>query len=56
MKDSSGATGLVDEAKKVLDALTLKATDKRNTSLLNLPGSLYASAGYTIGHLGLRKR
>lgn len=54
MKDSSGTPGSVDEAKKQLDALTLKASDKRNTSLLNLPGSLYASAGYTIGHLGLK--
>lgn len=54
MKDSSGTPGSVDEAKKQLDALTLKATDKRNTALLSLPGSLYASAGYTIGHLGLK--
>ncbi|MGD9716226.1 MAG: ShlB/FhaC/HecB family hemolysin secretion/activation protein [Sulfuricurvum sp.] len=54
MKDSSGTPGSVDEAKKQLDALTLKASDKRNTSLAGLPGSLYASAGYTIGHLGLK--
>jgi hemolysin activation/secretion protein len=54
MKDSSGTPGSVDEAKKQLDSLTLKATDKRNTALLNLPGSLYASAGATIGHLGLK--
>jgi hemolysin activation/secretion protein len=54
MKDSSGTPGSVDEAKKQLDSLTLKATDKRNTALLNLPGSLYTSAGATIGHLGLK--
>jgi hemolysin activation/secretion protein len=51
MKDSSGVTGTVDEGKKQLDALTLKASDKRNTSLLNLPGNVFASAGMTIGHL-----
>lgn len=54
MKDSSGVPGSVDEAKKQLDALTFKATDKSNTSYLNLPGSLYGSLGYTIGHLGLK--
>jgi hemolysin activation/secretion protein len=54
MKDTSGIPGLLDESKKQLDALTLKVSDKRNTSLLNLPGSLYTSAGYTIGHLGLK--
>ena len=54
MKDSSGTPGSVDESKKQLDALTLRASDKSSTSLLNLPGSLYASAGYTIGHLGLK--
>lgn len=54
MKDSSGTPGALDEAKKQLDALTLKASDKRNTSLLSLPGSLYASLGYTIGHIGMK--
>jgi hemolysin activation/secretion protein len=54
MKDSAGVPGAVDEAKKQLDALTLKITDRRNTSLINLPGSLYTSAEYTIGHLGLK--
>jgi hemolysin activation/secretion protein len=54
MKDTSGIPGLLDESKKQLDALTLKVTDRRNTSLSNLPGSLYTSAGYTIGHLGLK--
>lgn len=53
MKDSSGATGAVDESQKSLDALTLKLSDKRNTSLLSLPGSLYASAGVTTGHIGM---
>ncbi|MFA6144984.1 MAG: ShlB/FhaC/HecB family hemolysin secretion/activation protein [Sulfurimonas sp.] len=50
MKDSKNA----DEGIKQLDAMTLKASDKRNTSIANLPGSLYASLGYTIGHLGLK--
>jgi hemolysin activation/secretion protein len=54
MKDSSGTPGSVDEAKKQLDTLTLKASEKRNTYLMNFPGSLYTSAGYTIGHLGLK--
>lgn len=50
MKDSQQG----DESIKQLDSLTFKATDKSNTSYLNLPGSLYASLGYTIGHLGLK--
>jgi hemolysin activation/secretion protein len=53
MKDTNGATGLATESQKSIDALTLKGSDKRNTSLLNLPGSLNASLGYTLGHLGL---
>ena len=53
MKDSSGLPGLVDESRKKLDAITLRLNDKQNTTLLNLPGSLYASAGMTVGHLGL---
>ncbi|MBV5320356.1 MAG: hypothetical protein JZU62_01605 [Sulfuricurvum sp.] len=54
MKDTSGATGLATESQKSIDALTFKVSDKRNTSLLNLPGTLNASLGYTIGHLGLK--
>lgn len=50
MKDSQQG----DESVKALDALTLKASDKSNTAFLNLPGSLNASLGYTIGHLGLK--
>jgi hemolysin activation/secretion protein len=53
MKDSSGIPGSVDESQKNINALTFKAIDKRNTALLNLPGSLSSSLGYTIGHLGL---
>ncbi len=53
MKDSNGLPGLVDESRKKLDAITLRLNDKQNTSLLNLPGSLYASVGFTGGHLGL---
>lgn len=53
MKDSSGIPGSVSESQKSINALTLKGSDKRNTSLLNLPGSLNASLGYTLGHLGL---
>jgi hemolysin activation/secretion protein len=54
MRDTSGIPDLTQESKKQLDALTLKATDKRNTSIANLPGSLFTSVGYTIGHLGLK--
>lgn len=54
MKDSSGIPGSVDESIKSLDALTMKMTDKSNTSLFNLPGSLYASAGITGGHIGMQ--
>lgn len=53
MKDSSGIPGLVEESRKKLNALTLRLNDKQNTALLNLPGTLNASAGVTIGHLGL---
>ena len=53
MKDSSGLPGLVEESRKKLNALTLRLNDGQNTALLNLPGSLNASAGITIGHLGL---
>lgn len=53
MKDSSGVPGSVQENVKSIDALTFKGADKSTTSYLNLPGSLYASLGYTIGHLGL---
>lgn len=54
MKETGGIPGLVEESKKQLDALSFKAIDTRNTSLANLPGKLNASAGYTIGHLGLK--
>lgn len=54
MKDSSGTPGSVTQSIKSLDAVTLKLTDKSNTSLLNLPGSLYASAGITGGHIGMQ--
>lgn len=54
MRDTSGIPGLLTEAEKQLDALTLQGSDSRSTSLLNLPGSLYTSVGYTIGHLGLK--
>ncbi|MDD2368380.1 MAG: ShlB/FhaC/HecB family hemolysin secretion/activation protein [Sulfuricurvum sp.] len=53
MKDSSGIPGSVQESQKSINALTLKGTDKRNTALLNLPGNMNASLGYTLGHLGL---
>lgn len=53
MKDAGGIPGSVNESQKSIDALTLKGSDKRNTSLANLPGSLNTSIGYTIGHLGL---
>lgn len=53
MKDTSGATGLATESQKSIDALTFKGSDKRNTSIASLPGSLNASLGYTLGHLGL---
>jgi hemolysin activation/secretion protein len=53
MKDFSGIPGVVEESQKRTDALTFKGTDKRNTSFLNLPGSLNASLGYTLGYLGL---
>lgn len=50
MKDSQNG----GESIKALDAMTLKASDTQNTSFQNLPGSLNASLGYTIGHLGLK--
>lgn len=50
MKDSQSG----DESIKALNAMTLKASDTQNTSFQNLPGSLNASLGYTIGHLGLK--
>lgn len=50
MKDSNNG----NEGIKAIDSLTLKGSDKSNTSIMNLPGSLYASVGYTIGHLGLK--
>lgn len=50
MKDSQQG----DETVKQLDAVTFKVSDKSNTALLNFPGNLFASAGYTIGHLGLK--
>jgi hemolysin activation/secretion protein len=53
MKDSSGIPGSVDESKKSINAVTIKASDKRNTSLADLPGNMFASLGYTLGHLGL---
>ena len=53
MKDSGGIPGAVDESKKSIDELTFKGTDQRNTSFLNLPGTINASLSYTIGHLGL---
>lgn len=53
MKDSSGATGAVDESQKSIDALTLKVNDKRNTSLLNLRGNLDTSVGFTTGHIAM---
>ena len=54
MKDSSGVPGSVEESEKSLDALTFKGSDRSNTSLLNLPGSLYGSLSMTLGHLGLK--
>lgn len=54
MKDSGGIPGSVQERQKSIDAITFKGADKRTTSLANLPGSLNASIGYTIGHLGLK--
>ena len=53
MKDSTGISGSVSESQKSINALTLKGSDKRNTSLMHLPGNFYGSVGYTIGHLGL---
>lgn len=53
MEDTGGIVGSVNESQKSIDALTLKGSDKRTTSLANLPGSLNTSIGYTIGHLGL---
>lgn len=48
MKDSQNG----DESIKAINAMTLKANDRRNTSIANLPGNLYTSAGWTIGNLG----
>lgn len=54
MRDTSGTPGSLEEAIKQLDAITFRGVDRQNTSLMNLPGSLYASLGYTIGHLGTK--
>ncbi len=53
MKDSSGVPGSVRESQKSLDALTLKLGDRRDTSLLSLPGTLYAGIAATIGHIDM---
>lgn len=54
MKDSSGATGNeIDKSHKKIDALSLKLNDKKNTTLLNLPGILFTSIGFTLGDLDL---
>lgn len=43
---------LAEETRKSIDSVTLKATTTQKTMLVQLPGSLYASAGVTAGNLG----
>lgn len=55
MKDTSGATGATDLSRKKIDAMTLKLSDTRSTSLANTPGQLYASLAVVGGRLYLDK-
>lgn len=55
MKDTSGATGATDLSRKKVDAMTLKLSDTRSTSIANTPGNLYASLAVVGGRLYLDK-
>ena len=53
MQDTSGVTGATELSRKKVDAMSLKLSDTRTTSIVNKPGQLYASLAVEGGHLYL---
>lgn len=53
MHDTSGLESNTEKAEKQNIDFTLKLTESRPTNLFNLPGSLMASIGYSLGSLSM---
>lgn len=57
MKDlseyKSAGSSIETDSRKRVDSLTLKLNDKSSTTLLNLPGTLFASVGVSVGDIDM---